>query len=65
MIQSIIIKVLFCSFLFAMVAWYWNDSSESTKTGLFFFIFTLAFFQNAYYTHKLEKLKDQKKSDHS
>ncbi len=65
MIQSIMIKTLFCIFLFAMVIWYWNDASESTKTGLFFFIFTLAFFQNVYYSHKLEKLKEQCESEHS
>lgn len=59
MIQSVLIKLLYCSFILGMVFWYWVDAPESTKTGLFFFVFVLAFVQNAYYSHKLSQLKKQ------
>ncbi len=62
---NIIIIILVYGFSFIMVARTWYDASESTKTGLFFFIFALAFIQNIYYACKIKKLRNNKKNEHS
>lgn len=59
MIKNIVSKLIFYIFIFTMVIWYWNDSDESTKNGLFYFVFTFAFFQNAYFSYKTFKHKQK------
>ncbi len=56
-----LIKIVFYVALFSFVVWYWEESDNATRTGLFYFLFLLAFGQNAYYSHKLSKLQEHKK----
>jgi len=62
MIKSIILNIIFyvCSFL--AVIWYWGGADDSTKTGLFYFVFTISCAQNAYYGYKLSKIESKNKS---
>ncbi len=57
MIINVLMKVIFYSVLLGFVVWYWGEANETTKTGLFFFVFLIAFSQNVYYSHKLSKLE--------
>lgn len=61
MLKFILPKVVFYTFLFICVYWYWEASDDSTKTGLFYFIFLIAFFQNTYYSYKISKIETAKK----
>ena len=57
MLKFIVPKIVFYILLFICVYWYWDESDDSTKTGLFYFVFLVAFFQNAYYSYKLSKME--------
>jgi hypothetical protein len=61
MIKFIILNTIFyiCSFL--AVIWYWGGADDSTKTGLFYLVFTIACAQNAYYGYKLLKIETANK----
>jgi len=62
MLKLILPKIIFYVLLFFCVHWYWQGSNEGTRTGLFYFVFSIAFFQNAYYSYKLSKNESTKKS---
>jgi len=61
MLKFILPKVVFYTFLFICVYWYWEESDDSTKTGLFYFVFLIAFCQNIYYSYKLSKIEAENK----
>ncbi|PSU45500.1 hypothetical protein C9J12_22625 [Photobacterium frigidiphilum] len=56
-----LVKIAFYVVLFSFVMWYWEESDNTTRTGLFYFLFLVSFGQNAYYSHKLSKLQENKK----
>ncbi|MFT7684304.1 MAG: hypothetical protein ACI935_003832 [Moritella dasanensis] len=61
MLKIILPKIMFYAFIFICVYWYWGESNDSTKTGLFYFVFLIAFFQNAYYGYKISKIETANK----
>ena len=60
MYKNLIVTTVYYTIVFSFVVWFWSDANDSTKTGLFYLVFGMAFFQNAYYTHKIETLKNKK-----
>lgn len=60
MYKNLIVTTVYYTIVFSFVVWFWSDADDSTKTGLFYFVFGIAFFQSAYYTHKIETLKNKK-----
>lgn len=61
MLKIILPKIIFYTFLFVCVAWYWENTEDAKRSGLFYFVFLLAFFQNAYYSYKLSKYESKLK----
>ncbi|WP_432452997.1 MULTISPECIES: hypothetical protein [unclassified Agarivorans] len=55
MIKSVFISLIYCLVIFSFVAWYWQQSAEPQRTWLFYFVFTIAFGQNVYYSYKRSK----------
>ena len=58
--SKLLILTFYYVIIFSFTVWLWSDADDSTKTGLFYFVFGIAFFQNAYHTHKIETLKNKK-----
>jgi len=58
--KFIIFNFIFYICSFVAVIWYWEGADNTTKTGLFYLVFTIAFAQNAYYGYKLSKIESNK-----
>ena len=48
--SKLLILTFYYVIIFSFTVWFWSDADDSTKTGLFYLVFGMAFFQNAYYT---------------
>jgi hypothetical protein len=58
--KYVLFNIVFYACSFFAVIWYWGEADDSTKTGLFYLVFTIAFVQNAYYGYKLSKIESKK-----